>query len=184
MTPADLDALVARLQGLNPPDRTIASQRDYSQAIHDAADALAQLRDSEALARSKIAEQMIEIERLKANQRCSAIEQGDVGYPCVFRAEAEAEVARLKDRLEAQFKRLTSMDGLLDNAEAEVARLTKQASAVVVIMPPREPTQEMDDAASNVDRSNLPGIFRRQVWRAMWDASGVAKDSVITGNEP
>jgi hypothetical protein len=71
-----------------------------------------------------------------------------------------------------------------ERAEAEVARLTKQASAVVVIMPPREPTQEMDDAASNVDRSNLPGIFRRQVWRAMWDASGVAKDSVITGNEP
>lgn len=35
--------------------------------------------------------------------------------------------------------------------------------------PPREPTQEMDDAASNVDRSNLPGRFRREVWRAMWD---------------
>ena len=69
-------------------------------------------------------------------------------------------------------------------AEAEVARLKEQASAVVVIMPPREPTQEMDDAASNVDRSNLPGVFRRQVWRAMWDASGVAKASVITGNEP
>ena len=71
-----------------------------------------------------------------------------------------------------------------ERAEAEVARLKEQASAVVVIMPPREPTQEMDDAASNVDRSNLPGIFRRQVWRAMWDASGVAKASVITGNKP
>jgi len=71
-----------------------------------------------------------------------------------------------------------------ERAEAEVARLKEQASAVVVIMPPREPTQEMDDAASNVDRSNLPGVFRRQVWRAMWDASGVAKASVITGNEP
>ena len=43
-----------------------------------------------------IAEQMIEIERLKANQRCSAIEQGDVGYPCVFRAEAEARIAALE----------------------------------------------------------------------------------------
>ena len=71
-----------------------------------------------------------------------------------------------------------------ERAEAEVARLKEQASAVVVIMPPREPTQEMDDAASKVDRSNLPGVFRRQVWRAMWDASGVAKASVITGNEP
>lgn len=36
--------------------------------------------------------------------------------------------------------------------------------------PPREPTQAMDDAASNVDRRNLPGRFRREVWRAMWDA--------------
>jgi len=72
----------------------------------------------------------------------------------------------------------------LARAEAEVARLQAQASAVVVIMPPREPTQEMDDAASNVDRRNLPGVFRRQVWRAMWDASGVAKASVITGNKP
>jgi hypothetical protein len=61
----------------------------------EAADALIQLRDAEALARGKIAEQMIEIARLNANQRCAAIEQGDVGYPCVFRAEAEAEVARL-----------------------------------------------------------------------------------------
>jgi len=101
---------------------------------------ITRLRDSEALVRGKIVEQMIE---------------SDV---------------RVLERAE--------------RAEAEVARLTKQASAVVVIMPPREPTQEMDDAASNVDRSNLPGIFRRQVWRAMWDASGVAKDSVITGNEP
>jgi len=64
--------------------------------MEQAAAALVQLRDSEALARGKIAEQMIEIARLKMNQRCSAIEQGEVGYPCVFRAEAEAEVARLK----------------------------------------------------------------------------------------
>ena len=144
MTPADLDALVARLQGFNPPDRTIASQRDYSQAIHDAAAALVQLREENA--------RLTEAYGLNPTDpmatACSA---------ALKRAE---------------------------RAEAEVARLTKQASAVVVIMPPREPTQEMDDAASNVDRSNLPGIFRRQVWRAMWDASGVAKDSVITGNEP
>jgi len=42
---SDVDALIERLQGFNPPDRTIASQRDYSQAIHDAADALVQLRE-------------------------------------------------------------------------------------------------------------------------------------------
>ena len=51
MTAPDLDALIERLQGFNPPDRTIASQRDYSQAIHDAAAALVQLRD-EALVSS------------------------------------------------------------------------------------------------------------------------------------
>jgi hypothetical protein len=152
---SDVDALIGRLRVRATKDIAAGWDGD-ARDRDDAADALVQLRDAEALARGKIAEQMIEIERLKANQRCSAIEQGEVGYPCVFRAEAEAEVARLKE----------------------------QASAVVVIMPPREPTQEMDDAASNVDRSNLPGIFRRQVWRAMWDASGVAKDFVITGNEP
>ena len=38
-------------------------------------------------------------------------------------ARVEAEVARLKDRLEAQFKRLTSMDGLLANADARIAAL-------------------------------------------------------------
>jgi hypothetical protein len=45
---SDVDALIERLQGFNPPDRTIASQRDYSQAIHDAAAALVQLRDENA----------------------------------------------------------------------------------------------------------------------------------------
>ena len=45
---SDVDALIERLQGFNPPDRTIASQRDYSQAIHDAAAALIQLREENA----------------------------------------------------------------------------------------------------------------------------------------
>jgi len=45
---SDVDALIERLQGFNPPDRTIASQRDYSQAIHDAAAALVQLREENA----------------------------------------------------------------------------------------------------------------------------------------
>ena len=44
----ELDALIERLKGFNPPDRTIASQRDYSQAIYDAAAALVQLRDENA----------------------------------------------------------------------------------------------------------------------------------------
>ena len=90
---SDVDALIERLNdfscGRGCFDTLVGDCRE-------AAAALVQLRDSEALARGKIAKQTIEIERLKANQRCSAIEQGEVGYPCVFRAEAEAEVARLK----------------------------------------------------------------------------------------
>jgi hypothetical protein len=89
---SDVDALIERLQGFNPPDRTIASQRDCSQAIHDAADALVQLRDAEALARGKIAEQMIKIEwleRMKQNYYDEAVK----GWS-KCRA-AEAEVARL-----------------------------------------------------------------------------------------
>ena len=70
MTAPDLAALIERLQGFNPPDRTIASQRDYSQAIHEAAAALVQLRDAEALARGKIAEQMIEIANLRGESQC------------------------------------------------------------------------------------------------------------------
>jgi len=49
---SDVDALIERLQGFNPPDRTIASQRDYSQAIHDAAAALVQLREENARLRA------------------------------------------------------------------------------------------------------------------------------------
>jgi len=99
-------------------------------------------------------------------------------------AALEAENARLANDYNVAREAHDRRAQELARAEAEVARLQAQASAVVVIMPPREPTQEMDDAASNVDRRNLPGVFRRQVWRAMWDASGVAKASVITGNKP
>ena len=59
---SDVDALIERLQGFNPPDRTIASQRDYSQAIHDAADALVQLRERIAA---------LEAERDCANDRAA-----------------------------------------------------------------------------------------------------------------
>ena len=49
--PDELDGLIERLE--------------LGIGHHDAAAALVQLRDSEALARGKIAEQMIEIERLR-----------------------------------------------------------------------------------------------------------------------
>ena len=152
MTAPDLDRLIERELQIADGETMLSWDGDARDRRKVVA-ALVQLRDSEALARGKIAEQMIKIEwleRMKQNYYDEAVK----GW-----SKCRA-------------------------AEAEVARLKEQASAVVVIMPPREPTQEMDDAASNVDRSNLPGVFRRQVWRAMWDASGVAKASVITGNEP
>jgi len=58
MTDTDLDALISRL---NKPSGTAFYDAERTKA----AAALVQLRDSEALARGKIAEQMIEIARLQ-----------------------------------------------------------------------------------------------------------------------
>ena len=62
----DLDALIERLQGFNPPDRTIASQRDYSQAIHEAAAALVQLRDENA---------RLDADHNRIGAKCDALQQ-------------------------------------------------------------------------------------------------------------
>ena len=75
---SDVDALIERLQGFNPPDRTIASQRDYSQAIHDAAAALVRLRK--------------EVEQLDKNR---AVWHSAKKYEAERANSAEAEVARL-----------------------------------------------------------------------------------------
>ena len=73
---ADLDALIERLK-----DDAVPSGGRW-QVRQDAAAAITELR--------------AEVARLKMNQRCSAIEQGEVGYPRVFRAEAEARIAALE----------------------------------------------------------------------------------------
>ena len=119
-TELKLDALVARL---TDPHYDLETTWDVAQ---QAAAALVQLRDSEALARGKIAEQMIEIERLKMNQRCSAIEQGEVGYPCVFRAEAESRITAL----EAENARLSPP--LLDRNELLRPPFTHTRSCVAL----------------------------------------------------
>lgn len=46
-----------------------------------------------------------------------------------------------------------------------------RAGYAAAIAPPREPTQAMVDAAEFIDRSLLPGAFKRAVWRAMYDAA-------------
>jgi chromosome segregation ATPase len=132
-----LDALCARLRRIASGEWTLKGDEGY---LVQAAAALAQLRDAEALARGKIAEQMIEIARLNDHYESGILcgendcekHAGKVYMACVVcRAErAEAEVARLKERLEARFKRLTSMDGLLANAEAGRKEQTMAADMI------------------------------------------------------
>jgi chromosome segregation ATPase len=98
----DLSALIERLNGWNgcyPAD-------GLETAVREAAAALAQLRDSEALARGKIAEQVIEIERLKEWR----ILAKDAAVDClteerIKRERAEAEVARLTSEVAFLHKR-------------------------------------------------------------------------------
>ena len=86
MTPADLDALIERLL-------RYSIRINGELMMEQAAAALVQLRDSEALARGKIAEQVIEIARLHDWYNIAIVEMRQ-------RAErAEAEVQRLKAQL-------------------------------------------------------------------------------------
>ncbi len=57
-TPTDAarEALIKRLRGYNPPDRTIDSQRQIAQDIHDAADALEQARAASVPAQESVGE--------------------------------------------------------------------------------------------------------------------------------
>jgi len=112
MTAPDLDALIERLLLPDLYGQSITfegcgveaiSPETLEQAREDmqqAAAALVQMRDSEALARGKIAEQMIEIERLtKLETECWSNPEAWMKWCDVRvleRAEhAEAEVARL-----------------------------------------------------------------------------------------
>ena len=164
MTAPDLDALIERINALAdcsywanagwdiPGDATQVIGRLAVQA----AAALIQLRDSEALARGKIAEQMIEI-------------------------------GQLQDRLEGYFKRLTSMDGLLANAEAELDTQNRALAQCRALL-----KQEIDDvvplrdkvAALEAENARLVVEFRKVevLWKeAAIDAS--RKHDTISGLE-
>ena len=152
MTPADLDALVERLNSntdkwycreaaaalvqLREENARLLHSKQYACLAHVGevnkggpcvwCD-LVNLRDSEALARGKIAEQMIEIARLsKVERECFSNPEAWTAWCDVRvleRAErAEAELARGKAGAE---KELTDTTERLANAEAEVARLTE-----------------------------------------------------------
>ena len=154
MTPADLDALVARINALAdcsywanvgwdiPGDATQVIGR----LAVKAAAALVQLRDSEALARGKLAEQMIEIARL----------QDDTAEIDRLRGEN----ARLRHPTAAD-EAIAAGDGTLhgaidhwqqraDRAEAEVARLKdalRQANGVRDVFASAVVAQAMQDPA-------------------------------------
>jgi len=55
-----------------------------------------------------------EVARLKMNQRCSAIEQGEVGYPCVFRAEMERAEAEARTKIAEQLLRIAALEAERD----------------------------------------------------------------------
>jgi hypothetical protein len=107
MTPVDLDALLARLK-----DDAVPSGGRW-QVRQDAAAAITELR--------------AEVARLKMNQRCSAIEQGEVGYPCVFRAEMERAEAEARTKIAEQLLRIAALEAERDKwkTEAELRRERK-----------------------------------------------------------
>ena len=145
----ELDALIERLQGFNPPDRTIASQRDYSQAIYDAADALVQLRDSEALVRGKIAEQLIKIEwleRMKQNYYDEAVK----GWSKCRAAEAE---------LDTQNRALAQCRALLKQEIDDVVPLRERIAAL------------------EAERADLIKI--NNGWAHEWDAMREERDALL-----
>jgi len=118
MTPADLDALVARLRN------SLGTNWPWTWNLAgEAAAALVQLRDSEALARGKIAEQMIEIARLKDLVTETCVKE----LAQMTRAhDAELRIAALeaeRDALAKDAERLDWLDAHWD--EAFVAKTEK-----------------------------------------------------------
>jgi hypothetical protein len=109
MTPADLDALIERMTLIDKVKRALGDTWTADDC-RQAAAALVQLRDSEALARGKIAEQMIEIARLHDWYNVAIVEMRQ-------RAErAEAEVVRLTQEngnLAQQYAKLKAENALL-----------------------------------------------------------------------
>jgi len=103
MTPADLDALIERLK-----DDAVPSGGRW-QVRQDAAAAITELR--------------AEVARLKMNQRCSAIEQGEVGYPCVFRAEMERAEAEARTKIAEQLLRIAALEAERDQMWASIDRI-------------------------------------------------------------
>ena len=70
MTPTDLDTLIEQFPEINPGNYGEDDAIALNNWGIDAVAALVQLRDSEALARGQIAEQIIEIANLRGESQC------------------------------------------------------------------------------------------------------------------
>jgi len=128
MTPSDIDALIERLRRYS-----ILINGEFMMA--KAAAALVQMRDSEALARDKIAEQMIEIERLRGKRPAYGPEH--ICPMCKGEKFIVQDSMGIDERMRCHFcggtgvhrDRLTEQE----RAEAEVARLTVEFRKVEVL---------------------------------------------------
>ena len=204
MTPADLDALIERL---NKDAVTHKQQGWDGDAEWDLllAATLTRLRDenkerAEIIENHRAARKSAEAEL--ADRRSHDAERQQEWFEAQKRAErAEAEVARLKERLEAQFKRLTSMDGLLANAESRIAALEAERADLIKInngwaMDAAKLEEERDALAKDAERykevkkyarsgidMTTNGVKGKTVWRihlpsASWHSDAWTGDTL------
>ena len=131
MTPADLDALIEQFPEIHPGNYGEEDAIALNNWGIDAVAALVQLRDSEALARGKIAEQMIEIAQHERAAEAYTESASIATLAWEKRCQrAEAEVARLKDLVtETCVKELAQMTRAHD-AELRIAALEAERDAL------------------------------------------------------
>ena len=114
---ADLDALIERL---NSRSCELTPECDEHKDIRAAAAALVQLRDSEALARGKIAEQMIEIARLQDDTAEIDRLRGENArmFPAGYELYRTSEISRIA-ALEAE-RDIAALEAERDQMRAQV----------------------------------------------------------------
>jgi len=133
---SDVDALIEQFPEINPGNYGEDDAIALNNWGIDAVAALVQLRDSEALARGKIAEQMIEIERLRGKRPAFGPEH--VCPMCKGEKCIVHDSMGLDERMRCHFyggtgvhrNRLTE----LERAEAEVARIRQMLDTVMELL--------------------------------------------------
>ena len=107
---------------------------------------------------------------LKMNQRCSAIEQGEVGYPCVFRAEAESRIAALEaersDLIKINNKWAGEWDAMREERDALAGTISQQIDALQRLVCERD-MLNADAERYRFIRSPLAGdsgVVQKELW--------------------